>query len=611
LNAIAASAPIGARHLFCAEDGMCRGCVGDIFGIESFFRNQMSRGTFLAASAAVAGIAAAGTAGRAVAAAPEPATVFYGGNILTMDPAVASAEAVAIAGATILAVGSKDDVTKAAGAGARLVNLDGRTLMPGIIDPHQHPVPGGIMLTQMMYVGYDSYKTKDAVLAALKAKAAQTPAGQWIYAANYDNVLQGGFISMDELNAVSTEHPIFVYYISMHVATANAPAFKLAGVTASTGDLPGGGRFGKDANGALNGVIYEPPALSKFVLGLPKMTLELVTDSLHKFLFQSAALGVTMVHEAGAYAPTPGALAGYKAAMANSPVRYSASPAVEFLDVAMQFIAPYGKPGAKALEIPGSLLSFYAVKIVSDGSPSQLTAFMKEPYLNTTNYGNPDYTAEELNALVLKVKQAGWPVSIHCMGDASLERALDAVEAAYGPAPHPTGINRIEHCGVVDPAQIPRMKTLGLQPSHLMNNIFYWGAAYREQLLGPARASRYNPAKDMLAAGIPFSIHSDCPCSPVAPLREIGTAVTRVCEVDGSVIGDDQRVPLLAALQGMTTVAAAHCGLADKAGSLSAGKYADLAILESDPLKTDPAKLGDIKISETWVNGAKVVIPAS
>ncbi len=589
---------------------MCKGCIGDIFGIESFMRTQVSRGNFLAGSAAVAGIAASGTARRVLAATAEPATVFYNGTILTMVEDVANAQAVAISGSTILAVGSEEEVTQAAGAGARRVNLDGRTLMPGIIDPHQHPVPGGIMLTQMMYVGYDAYKTKADVLAALKAKAAQTPDGQWIYGANYDNVLQGGFFTMADLDAVSTTHPIFVYYISMHTATSNALGFKLAGVTAATGPLPGGGRFGKDANGQLNGMIFEPPALSKFVIGLPKMTLELVSSSLKKFLYQSATLGITMVHEAGAYAPNPGALAGYKAATTESPVRYNASPAIEFMDVAMQFVAPYGRPGAKALEIPGTLLSFYAIKIVTDGSPSQLTAFMKEPYLNTTSYGDPDYTAEQLNALVLKVRQAGWPVSIHCMGDASLELALDAVEAAYGPGPHPTGINRIEHCGVAEPDQIKRMKTLDLQPSHLMNNIFYWGAAYRDQILGPARASRYNAAADMLAAEIPFSIHSDCPCSPVAPLREIGTAVTRICEVDGSVIGDDQKVPLMAALKGMTTVAAAHCGFGDKLGSLAPGKYADLAILESDPLKTDPAKLGDIKVSETWVNGSKVVIPA-
>lgn len=588
---------------------MCRGCIGDVFGIQNVFATELSRGRFIAASAAAAGFAVAGRPAYAATSGTSPATVFAGGTILSMDERYSSANAVAIANGTILAIGDLDDVVRAAGPGAQKVNLDGRTLMPGLIDPHQHPIPGGIMLTQMTNVGSDTYKTKADVLVALKAKAAGLPAGQWIYADLYDNLLQGGDLTIEELDGVSTAHPIFVYYVSMHTATGNSPAFKLAGVTAATGDLPGGGHFGKDASGNLNGMIFEPPALQKFVVGLPKLSLELVGNAVKTFLYQSAALGITMVHEAGAYAPTVGALEGYKAVMTSSPVRYSASPAVEFIDAAMVFVKPYGSPGAKALEIPGTLLSLYAVKIVSDGSPQQETAFQLQPYLNSTNTGLPNYTAEELNALVLKVKEAGWPVSIHCNGDASLGRALDAIAAAYGSTPPPTGINRIEHCTLANPDQIARMKAMGVQPSHLMNNVYYYGSAYRDQIFGAERANRFNPAGSYFAAGIPFSIHSDCPCSPVAPLREIGTAVTRICSIDGSVIGENERVPIEAALRGMTTVAAAQCGLGEKTGSLTPGKYADLAILESNPLATDPGKLGDIKVSETWVAGQRVVIP--
>ena len=144
-----------------------------------------------------------------------------------------------------------------------------------------------------------------------------------------------------------------------------------------------------------------------------------------------------------------------------------------------------------------------------------------------------------------------------------------------------------------------------------MNNLYYYGAAYRDKIFGAERANRFNPANSYLTAGIPFSLHSDCPCSPVAPLREIGTAVTRICSTDGSVVGENERVPIEAALRAMTTVAAMQCGLGDKTGSLTPGKYADLAILESNPLTTDPAKLGEIAISETWVGGNKVLIPPS
>jgi predicted amidohydrolase YtcJ len=529
-----------------------------------------------------------------------------------MDDRNPAADAIAIAGGKIVAVGPQDEVLARAGADAQRVNLAGRTLLPGLIDPHQHPLPGGLMQAHTMSVSYDVYKTKAEVLDALGKKAAQTPSGQWIYASYYDNILHGGYLTMAELDDVTTAHPIFVYYVSMHSATGNRLAFEASGVGPSTRELPGGGYFGVDANGVQDGMIQEMPALMKFLGGFPKLTPALIAESMMTFLYGSAALGITMVHEAGAFAQTPDVFEGYKSIAAHSPVRYSVSPMVDYLDQAMQFLAPYGKPGASALEIPGALLSFYAVKIVADGSPQQESAFQAQPYLNSAGRGEANYTVDKLNELVVKVKNAGWPVSIHCNGDASLEMALDAIEAAYvsssGP---PTGINRIEHCPQARPEQIARMKKLGVQPSHLMNNLYYYGAAYRDQIFGAQRAANIYPAGDFLASGIPFSIHSDCPCSPVAPLREIGTAVARVCSIDGSIIGAEQRVPIEAALKAMTVVAASHCGLGDKLGSLEVGKYADLTILEDDPRQVDPAKLGDVKVSQTWVNGQKIEIPSS
>ena len=246
-----------------------------------------------------------------------------------------------------------------------------------------------------------------------------------------------------------------------------------------------------------------------------------------------------------------------------------------------------------------------------DGSPQQESAFQTEPYLNSAERGAANYAVDKLHEAVQKIRGVGFPVLIHCNGDASLDMALDAIEAVYGSVPPPSGINRIEHCTQVRSDQIARMKKMNVQPSHLMNNVYYYGAAYRDEIFGPERAARFNPAGDFYANGIPFSIHSDCPCSPVAPLREIGTAVTRRCSIDGSVIGPDECVPIEAALKAMTSVAAAQLGMGDKLGSLEAGKYADLTILEDNPLKVDPDELGAIKVSQTWVNGRKVEIPSA
>src|ERR1700677_606629 len=189
------------------------------------------------------------------------ATAFFGGTIITMDDRNPAAEAVAIAGGKIVAAGGKAEVLARAGADAQHVNLAGRTLMPGLIDPHQHPLPGGLMQAHTMSVSYDLYKTKAAVLDALRKKASQTPSGQWIYASYYDNILHGGYLTMAELDAVTTAHPIFVYYVSMHSATGNRLAFEASGIGPSTRELPGGGYFGVDANGVQDGMIQEMPAL--------------------------------------------------------------------------------------------------------------------------------------------------------------------------------------------------------------------------------------------------------------------------------------------------------------------------------------------------------------
>ena len=141
---------------------MCKVCVGDVFGIESFLRAPRSRRRFIATSAAAAGVAAYGLS-RRVQAAGQATTVFSGGPVITMDDTMSVVEALAISGNRIVAVGTRDDVLRAAGSEARKIDLDGRTLMPGLIDPHQHPIPGGIMLTQMMNIGYDTYKTKAEV----------------------------------------------------------------------------------------------------------------------------------------------------------------------------------------------------------------------------------------------------------------------------------------------------------------------------------------------------------------------------------------------------------------------------------------------------------------
>jgi predicted amidohydrolase YtcJ len=579
---------------------MCQGCVGNVFGSFGGLRPGLTRRGFLAAAGAAA---LAPRAASAFAASPDGADlIFRGGPILPMAGDSRVVQALAVKNGRIAAVGDADAVLGLKAASTTIVDLDGRALLPGFIDPHQHTVTGGLVNALFTYCGYPRYKTRDAVIGLIRDRAAKTPAGQWLLFTSFDNLLQGGDLMMADLDAVSKDHPILVYDINMHTAAGNDAAFAAAKIPADVGDFPGGGRFGRDASGKLNGMIYEIPALEKFRVAIPKITPELAGKAVVDWLKVNASFGNTSVHEAGVLVFGE-LLEGYERVAAISPCRAS----ISLMYDSMKDAEPYKKYGygALATRIPDTMLTIYAMKIVGDGSPQTKTAGMTVPYLNDTNRGRPNFDAEQLKAMVAEVKAQGWPVSIHCNGDLTLDLALDAIEAAYGAYPS-TGVNRIEHCTITRPEQIERMAALGVQPSFLMNHVYFYGAAYRDQLFGPERAARMDPAADCVRLGLPFTIHTDAPCSNIGTLQLVQTAVTRKCSVDGSVVGPDQAVSLTDALRAVTIHAAGQIGMADQLGTLESGKLADVTILEKDPYAVDPDAIMDIKVSETWVGGKKM-----
>jgi predicted amidohydrolase YtcJ len=559
------------------------------------------------AYAAAAGATAATFGARYRADATAAADViFRNGTILPMSGRSEPIEAVAIGGGTILAVGSASDVSGLIHNNTRIVDLQGRTLLPGLIDPHHHTVLSALVATYLTNIGYAKYPTRADALAALKETAATTPSGAWVRAGYYDNILQGGDLSMEMLDAVSSVHPVFVIYVNGHTGAANSLAFKLAKISPDVGRLPGGGHFGRAPDGNLNGLIYEEPALLRFTdLALPATTPTALAQMVTSYTKQVAAAGNTTLHEPGTVKPE---WVQPLARLSNElDVRMSASLSSDSIEESKTFAAL--GPGSKARIIPGSRFSLYGIKFWADGSNQQETAAQTIPYLKTTSKGETDYTESEMTQICRAAKAAGWPILIHCQGDASVDDALDAIEAAYG-ANSPTGLNRVEHATMARQDQLERMKRLGVEPTFLMSLLLLYGAAYRDDILGPARTSFMSPAGACVKLGIPFTLHTDSPAGPIGSLPLVQTAVTRVCEIDGSVIGADQAIALEEALMGVTIRAAGQIGLDDVIGSLEPGKQADLTILESDPHKTDPAKIGTIKVSETWIAGERKFGPA-
>ena len=594
---------------------MCLGCVNPMLAHPSLYEQPSglaalssftpTRRGFMALSAVAAlGASLPGAGGRPVSAATAASgtvdRIFKGGTILSMS-GVATAEAMAVSAGRIVRIGAASDVMALATAGTEIIDLGGRTMLPGLIDPHHHTVLASLYFELLTDVGYEKNRTRAALIDNLRQLAARTPPGQWVAVSNFDNLLQGGDLSLEELDGVSTQNPIFVWYTNGHDACVNSMALKVAGIPDDVGTLPGGGHFGRGPDGKLNGLVYEESAMLKIAkFALPKITPQLAYKAVSQYMQSAAAVGNTLLHEPGTLRSEW--IEAFTKVSLHAPLRTSASLMYED----MKGFDPYRSLGlgARAAQLPDSLFTLYGVKIVGDGSNQTMTGAQTQPYLGTDIKGSPNFPLDQIKPMVADVKAAGLPVLIHCNGDETIDLALDAIEAAYGNSTE-FGINRIEHSTMARADQLVRMKTLNVEPSFLMNHVGLYGAAYRDQLFGPERTAFMDPAGACVKEDIRFTLHTDSPCSPIGPLRLVQTAVTRRCEFDNSVIGPDQAITVQRALEAITVDAARQVGMADRIGTLEVGKEADMTILEDNPLTVDPGKIAAIKVSETWVQGEK------
>jgi predicted amidohydrolase YtcJ len=258
---------------------MCQWCVSSQIADRLTAGVPHNRRPFMAFTASFALVSGTSVSAQAESAAD---VIFRNGPIYPMTSAGgAKVEALAIASGKILASGTTEEVMARASASTRIVELEGRALFPGLIDPHNHTVLSSLFSALLIDIGFSQYKTKSDAVAAMKATAAKTATGRWMAFRFFDNLLQGGDLSMAELDAISTTSPIFVMYVNGHVGAGNSLAFEKAKIAADVGDLPGGGYFGRGADGKLNGLIYNEPALMRFVdIAVPQPTPQVLMNAI-------------------------------------------------------------------------------------------------------------------------------------------------------------------------------------------------------------------------------------------------------------------------------------------------------------------------------------------
>ena len=570
---------------------------------------KIDRRTFLKGSAVVAGSAVLLPGLTACAkTSKEAATVFTGGTILTVDKNFSKAEAFAIRGNKIVAVGTDTDVRDAAGKNANIVNLNGKTVLPGFIDPHTHVVAGSVVDSVMEYVGMARFGTVAEVLEHLKILVNEKSPGEWIVVRNFDPSVQVGpdALTFNELNAVSTQHPIFILNASGHLAYANSKAFEIAGITATT-ENPPGAEFVRDKDGKFTGVIKNNVAFLQILGKYPALSEANPTEALVNLLGNWCKLGLTTVSELS--------LGGVSQSPADVSILYEAAQTGKLKARIRAY--PFYSIGEKAWDDAGvkpgegdALVRVAGYKLVADGSNQGFTGLQREPYLNSDDKGLAYMSAEDLKARAIERAKKGWHLAIHGNGDAAIDNILNACEAMRSEGVDMKKVRiRIEHCSILHDDQITRMKDLGVSASFLIGHVHYWGVAMRDEVFGKEKAQLLDRCRSLEKAGVGFTLHSDFMVTDPDPLHMIEMAVTRkTWKEPDYVLAPDETISVESAIRALTSEAAWQLFSEHEIGSLEAGKLADFVILEKDPRKIHPEAIKNIKVLETWMDGQQVYL---
>ncbi|WP_417310342.1 amidohydrolase [Devosia sp.] len=532
--------------------------------------------------------------------------IFHGGTIRTMagDETV---EAIYVRDGVIIATGSKAEIEALAPWNAKRVNLLGGTLVPGLIEPHTHPLASA-QLGAAVDVSGVSHASRDEIMETLRRAASQRGLTPWIIAFGWDPAMLDPLPppGLAELDAIAPERPMIILTQMMHEAFANSAALAAAGLGSTTPD-PENGQFERDADGNLTGRLIEISAIGQVMAAVPQAG--------------DAALNLLLNLQYDAYAR-----AGYTTIGAASLVGNARDPLALVHGVASQPRAPvstalYTAPARRdhALELwtgEDANTSLAGIKIWMDGSPFIGGAALAEPYqrshftqdvlgLAPDWRGTLNYSQDAANALVLEAQRGGYQIAIHAQGEAAIEMALNAIEAAQTAAPDPMLHHRLEHLALITPAQIERAARLGVSLGFFVDHVRFYGHILPD-LVGPDRTARYMPVGDAFASGAVITLHGDHPATPIDPMRTLGTAIERQPRQGGELIGPDQRLNTQQALEAMTINAARQLGLEAEIGTIEPGKRADFTWLARDPLSLDAGELRQLEVRGTWVAGRPV-----
>lgn len=520
-----------------------------------------------------------------------PDLVLHNANIYTVNAKEPRAQAVAISRGRIFAIGSDADVLHLVSAATKKIDLGGKTVLPGFIDAHSHPAMAGVMHLRMVDCDLRSIA---AIQAALRERAAKTAAGEWVLGFKYDDTKtsDGRRLNVSDLNAAVPDHPVQIEHRGGHTAYCNTLALQKAGIDDKTPDPPGGKIDHDAATGKLSGRVAESARGLVDRVIPANLTRDDHREGVKLISKMLARTGITSAHEAQG---TPTDLLAYQDAHEAGELLYRAYCFINY-----RYIDAMITAGVRT-GLGDEWVRVGAMKLVCDGSISERTARLSQPYEGRPNdYGILVMTEEELYSYGRKAHLAGWQIGTHANGDVGIDTTLRVYERLQRENPRHDPRYRLEHCTVINDDLVARIKALGAIPTPFSTYVYYHGE--KMKYYGAERLNHMFALRTFLDNGIRATQASDYPPGEFIPMMALQSEVTRT-DTKGNVWGPKQKIMVEEAIR-VGTLHGAYASYEENVkGSLEAGKVADLVVLGRDPMKEDPSTLVTIPVERTMAGG--------
>ena len=521
--------------------------------------------------------------------------IFVNGQVVTVDDRFSVYEALATSGNSILAVGNVDEVSEHRGPNTQVLDLKGRALLPGLIDAHCHLASHGSDLVGIR-VRYPEVQSIAGVQAKVREAVSKAKTGDWISGTGWDQrrLAEQRMPNRADLDAVAPDNPVVLVRACGHISSVNSRALELARLHEEVADPPGG-RYGRDANGRLNGVLFETAQAPVQAITQPN------EEDLRAAIIEGAkhylSYGITSIHDAGGYS-------GDQFRMLNS--LQETEVKLRVYNFAIDTVDPEGYldnclAAGMSTGLGTPWVKVGACKFVTDGSTSGPTCATRKPYdSDPHDTGIIYYDQEQMDSLYDKAHKGGFQLTAHAVGDRAIDMVVTAMERAFAERPTRDPRPRIEHCALLDLELIERIRRLGLCPA--AQPVFFneFGDGY---LRDYGERTRYMfPSRTLLEHGIPVAASSDSPVTTNDPYMGMYEAMTRATS-GGQTVYSEETVTIEQAIR-MYTRNGAHAAFEESIkGTLEPGKLADLAILSGPILGLEADKVRQLGADMTVVGG--------